>query len=66
VESTSKGCEHAYYKKKQRRPTSKKKKVGKNTSPRNRKACHSVSTALLQSVGDRNPKYHEEQQKDVA
>jgi hypothetical protein len=35
------------YKKKQWRPPSKKKKRGKNLSPRNRKACHSVSTALL-------------------
>jgi hypothetical protein len=30
----------------------KKKKGGKNLSPRNRKACHSVSTALLQSVAE--------------
>jgi hypothetical protein len=36
------------YKKKQRRPPSKNKKRG-NLSPRNRKACHSVSTALLQN-----------------
>jgi hypothetical protein len=28
------------YKKKQWRPPSKKKKRGKNLSPRNRKACH--------------------------
>jgi hypothetical protein len=39
------------YKKKQWRPPSKKKKRGKNLSPRrNRKACHSTSTALLKSV----------------
>jgi hypothetical protein len=40
------------YKKKQRRPPSKKKKRGKNLSPRNRKTCHSVSTALLKSVSE--------------
>jgi hypothetical protein len=34
------------YKKKQWRPPSiKRKKGGKNISPRNRKACHSISTA---------------------
>jgi hypothetical protein len=38
------------YKKKQRRPPSKKKKIGKNLSPRNRKPCHSISIALMQSV----------------
>jgi hypothetical protein len=32
------------YKKNQWRPPSKKKKRGENPSPRNRKACHSVST----------------------
>jgi hypothetical protein len=31
---------------------SKKKRRGKNLSRRNRKACHSVSTALLQSVAE--------------
>jgi hypothetical protein len=31
------------YKKKQWRPPSKKKKRGKNLSPRNRKACHNNS-----------------------
>jgi hypothetical protein len=35
-----------FYKKKQWRPPSKKKKRGKNLSPRNRKACYSISTAL--------------------
>jgi hypothetical protein len=35
------------YKKKQWRPPSKEKKRGNNPSPRNRKACHSISTALL-------------------
>jgi hypothetical protein len=45
------------YKKKQRRPPhrqakSKTKKRGKNQSPGNRKACHSVSTALLKSVAE--------------
>jgi hypothetical protein len=34
------------YKKQQWRPPSKKKKRGKNLSPRSGKACHSVSTAL--------------------
>jgi hypothetical protein len=37
------------YKKKQWRPLSKKKKRGKNLSPRNRKACHSVGTSALPS-----------------
>jgi hypothetical protein len=32
--------------------TSKKKKRGKNPSPKNRKACHSTSTALLKSVAE--------------
>jgi hypothetical protein len=41
------------YKKKQWRPPSKKKKRGKNLSPKNMKACHSVvSTALLKSVAE--------------
>jgi hypothetical protein len=40
------------YKKKQWRPPTKKKKGGKNLSPRNRKACHSTSTALLKSVAE--------------
>jgi hypothetical protein len=39
------------YKKKQRRPPSNKKR-GKNQSPRNREACHSISTARLQSVAE--------------
>jgi hypothetical protein len=40
-----------FYKKKQHnKPPSKKKKGGKNQSPRNRKACHSISTALMQSI----------------
>jgi hypothetical protein len=38
--------ENILYKKKQRRPPSKKKKSGNKLSPRNRKACHSISTAL--------------------
>jgi hypothetical protein len=40
------------YKKKHRRPLSKKKEGGQNLSPmRNRKACHSISTAhWLKSV----------------
>jgi Tfp pilus assembly protein FimT len=38
------------YKKNKWRPPSKKKKRGKNFSQRNMKACHNVSTALLQSV----------------
>jgi hypothetical protein len=35
------------YKKKEWRSLGKKKKRGKNLSPRNKKACHSGSTALL-------------------
>jgi hypothetical protein len=38
--------------KKQWRPPSKKMKRGKNLSPRNMKACHNVTTALLQSVAE--------------
>jgi hypothetical protein len=38
------------YKKKQW--PGKKKKIGKNLNPRNWKACHSVSTALLKSVAE--------------
>jgi hypothetical protein len=38
------------YKKKQHEPPSKKAKRGKHLSPRNRKACHSIGTALLQSI----------------
>jgi hypothetical protein len=55
------------YKEKQRRPPSKKKKRGKNLSPRNRKACmpHHEHCPPAKRRGDRNPKYHEEQQKDV-
>jgi hypothetical protein len=52
-----------FYKKKQRRPPSKKNKRGKNLSPRNGKACHRLHA---KRHGDRNPKYHEEQEKDVA
>jgi hypothetical protein len=41
------------YKSKQWRPPSKKKQeTGKNLSPRNRKACHRVGTALLKSVAE--------------
>jgi hypothetical protein len=40
------------YKKKQHKPPGKKKKRGKNLSPRNRKACHSISTALLQGIAE--------------
>jgi hypothetical protein len=40
------------YKKNQWRPPSKKKKRGKNLSPRNMKACHNISTALLKSVAE--------------
>jgi hypothetical protein len=54
-------------KKKQWRPPSKTKKRGKTRSPRNRKACHSISTALLKSVEEkRNPECHAQQEKDVA
>jgi hypothetical protein len=45
-------CDRYSFKKKHWRPPSKKKKRGKILSPRNRKACHSVSTALLQSVAE--------------
>jgi hypothetical protein len=46
-------CIKVSYKKKQWRPPSKKKKRGKNLSTtRNRKACHSISTALLKSVAE--------------
>jgi hypothetical protein len=38
--------------KKQWRPLCKKKERGKNLSPRNRKARHRVSTALLKSVAE--------------
>jgi hypothetical protein len=38
--------------KRQWRPPSKKKKRGKNLSPRNKKACYSISTALLKSVAE--------------
>jgi hypothetical protein len=40
------------HKKRQYRPPSKKKKRGKNLSPRERKECHGVSTALLKSVAE--------------
>jgi hypothetical protein len=40
------------YKIKQWRPPSKTKKRGKNLSPKNTKACHSISIALLQSVAE--------------
>jgi hypothetical protein len=40
------------YKTKQWRPPSKKKKRGKNLSPRNRKACHNVGTTLMKSVAE--------------
>jgi hypothetical protein len=43
------GDEKNSYKKKQWRPPSKKKKRAKNLSPRNMKACHSVSDALLKA-----------------
>jgi hypothetical protein len=39
------------YKKKQWRPPSKKKKRGKNLSPKNMKACHSVSETK-KAIGD--------------
>jgi hypothetical protein len=41
------------YKKKQWRPPSKKqKREKKKLSPRNRKACHSIGTALLKSFAE--------------
>jgi hypothetical protein len=55
------------YKQKQWRPPSKKKKRGKHQSPRNKKACHKHRHCPPEKRrGDRNPKCHEEQQKDVA
>jgi hypothetical protein len=54
------------YKKKQWRPPGKQKKRGKNTSPRNRKACQCQHCPLAKRHGDRNPEYHEDQQKDAA
>jgi hypothetical protein len=36
----------------QEKPPSKKKKRGENLSPRHRKACHSISTALLQGIAE--------------
>jgi hypothetical protein len=44
--------EKSSYKKKQWRLPSKKKKRGENLNPRNMKACHSVSIALLHSVAE--------------
>jgi hypothetical protein len=41
-----------FLQKQQWRPPSKKKKRGTNLSPRNRKACHGVSTALLKTVAE--------------
>jgi hypothetical protein len=38
------------YKKKQHKPPSEKKKRGKKLYPRNTKACHNISTALLKSI----------------
>jgi hypothetical protein len=46
--------------------TKQREEQRKNLSPRNRKACHSTSTALLKSVAEKNPECHEEPQKDVA
>jgi hypothetical protein len=57
----------SYKRKKWRPPSKKKQKTWKDVSPRNRRACHNVGTALLKKRrGDRNPECHEEQQKDVA
>jgi hypothetical protein len=39
------------------------KKIPTGLSPRKGKACHRVSTALLQSVAKIDPKHNEEQQK---
>jgi hypothetical protein len=40
------------YKKNPWRQPTKKKKIGKNLSPRNRKACHNTSTALWKRVAE--------------
>jgi hypothetical protein len=40
------------YKKKQHEPPSKTEEKRKNLSPRNTKACHSIITALLQSIAE--------------
>jgi hypothetical protein len=42
----------AYKKKKHKPPSKIKKKRGKNLSPGNKKACHSISTALMQSIAE--------------
>jgi hypothetical protein len=38
--------------KRQHKPPSKNKKRGKNLSPRNRKACHSISISLLHDIAE--------------
>jgi hypothetical protein len=45
-------CPFNILKEKQWKPLSKSKKRGENLSPRHMKACHNVSTALLQSVAE--------------
>jgi hypothetical protein len=53
--------------KKQHKPPSKKKKIGKNLSPRNKKACHTHQNCPpAKHHGDRNPEFHEGQQQDIA
>jgi hypothetical protein len=39
-----------YYQEKAAEATEQKRKEEKNLSPRNRKACHNISTALMQSL----------------
>jgi hypothetical protein len=46
--------------------TKQKEEKRKNVSPRNRKACHSVGTALLKSVAEIGTQSTIKQQKDFA
>jgi hypothetical protein len=54
------------YYQKQRRPQSKKKKRGKTEARGTEGMPQDEHYPLAKRRGDRNPKYHEEQQKDVA
>jgi hypothetical protein len=56
-----------FYKKKQWRPLSKKRKRGKNVSPRNKKALpQRQHCPLAKCRRERSPMNHEEQEKYVA
>jgi hypothetical protein len=54
------------YNKKQLRPPSKKRKDGKPKPEYQEGMPHHHYSPHAERRGDRNPKYHEEQQKDVA